>query len=157
MDWIFDHFQIVVVIAVVLGSLVKRVLEAKAEPQGNSESEDPGDIFGPDENWKPERPRPSPSVPPPLARTVPPPLVRVAMPPPQVAETDVVLKRQQDMQERLRQIKEAKPATNPMQPRAKRTAPAGSKTTLRGALRGRGEIRRAILMKEILGPPPGLR
>lgn len=167
MDWIFDHFQIVALIVIVIGSLVKRFLEAKAE-NGRPPDEpfDPTEIFGPSERRHPDEPKPS--VPPPLVRTTPPPLVRQAMPAqPLVEERDAaLLKRQQDMQERLRQIKESKAntsggaaATNARVSAARTPAKAFLPATsgIRKSLRERKEIRRAFVLREILGPPAGLR
>lgn len=168
MDWIFDNFQIVVLIAVVIGSLVKRFLEAKAaEKQARDEMPDEGDIFDPGEDWEPMPTLPQPSVPPPLVKQTPPPLVFQS--PPQHSreyEADVILKRQQDMQERIRQIKESKATTTggasatrdrvaASQSHAKALAPG--KAGIRQALRNPKEIRRAVIMREILGPPVGLR
>lgn len=153
MEWIFDHFQIVVILAVIVGSLVKQVLDSKAAERKAKEQQDEGDIFDPGEDWEPEFPQPKPSVPPPLARP--------STPPPVAFETEGALKRQQDMQERLRQIKEANAAnqgtkaSNKTSKRAK--AIASVETTLRSALHNRSDIRRAIVMREILGPPVGLR
>jgi hypothetical protein len=171
MDWIFDNFQFVVLIAVVIGSLVKRILEAKvAGKQAGDEMPDEGDIFDPEDVWAPPQGQPMPSVPPPLVRQVPPPLMRETVPPPQHSreyEMEVILKRQQDMQERLRQAKESKTTTTggasatrarvaaSQSNATKASQPA--KSSLRGALRNPKEIRRAVIMREILGPPVGLR
>ncbi len=161
MQWIFDHFQIVVIIAVIVGSLAKQFLEAKAAERRAREEQDEGDIFDPGEDWEPQYPQPAPSVPPPLVRTVPPPLARSASPAPLASETEALLKRQQDMQDRLKQIKEAKGYTQAPKlssPTAKRAKPAGTtSSTLVGALRDRNQVRRAFVMREILGPPVGLR
>lgn len=161
MQWIFDHFQIVVIIAVIVGSLAKQFLEAKAAERRAREEQDEGDIFDPGEDWQPEYPQPEPSVPPPLERTVPPPLARSATPPPLVSDTEALLKRQQDMQDRLKQIKEAKGYTQAPKmtsPGAKRGKSNGAtSSTLQDALRDRNQVRRAFVTREILGPPVGLR
>jgi hypothetical protein len=161
MQWIFDHFQIVFIAVIVIGSLAKQFLDAKAAERQAREEQNEGDIFDPGEDWGPQYPQTAPSVPPPLVRTVPPPLARTGTPPPLVVETEALLKRQQDMQDRLKQIKEARVFTEApklARPSSKRTKPATSaKSTLRGALRDRSEIRRAFVMREILGPPAGLK
>ena len=150
MDWIFDNFQIFVLIAVVIGSLVKRFLEAKAaEKQARDEMPDDDDVFEPDE-WM--SPQPQPSVPPPLVPQRTPPPLRVEQ-----NDVEALLKRQQDMQERLKQIKEAKSAAGSAAGQRKAKPVKAVKTSLRGSLRDRREIRRAIVMREILGPPVGLR
>jgi hypothetical protein len=175
MDWIFDHFQIVILIGLAAASWLKRRADSKAERAAEEEArrelaETPvEEIFGDEEPWL----APSPSVPPPLQQAaVPPPLthhVTVTPPPlepPPAFENhdfDVLLQRQQDMEERLkeiRQIKKAKPAA----PNARLLAPAGSRPAsghkslncYRKALRNPREIRQAIVMREILGPPLGL-
>jgi hypothetical protein len=167
MDWIFDNFQIVFLIAIVIGSLVKRLLESKAGDQEQQDDTfDPREIFGPDERWEPVEDRPS--SPPPLVRTVPPPLMHTAAPLQAQAEDRdaAALKRQQEIQERLRQIKETKANTtgraaetnarvsaarNPIKPQI----PA--KTGIKSSLRSPHEIRRAFVLREILGPPVSLR
>jgi type IV secretory pathway VirB10-like protein len=167
MEWIFDNFQIVAIVALVLGSLVKQFLEAKAEErrarERNEQEPAEEEIFGPDEDW--EESRPSPASPPPLVRPGPPPLFRPPpvpqfQPPPPEAEE--ALKRQLDMQERLRQIREekaarAKQAASPAAASKSRTGSAAAATTIRGALSRPGDARRAIVLREILGPPVGLR
>ena len=112
MDWISEHFQVVVVIALVFASWLKHRMDAKAaereENQPPREMEDEEYDLGPAENW----PQPMPSVPPPLVRQIPPPLVRQS--PPQLREDRehaAQLKRQQDLQDRVRQIRETKTAT----------------------------------------------
>ena len=165
MDWIFDHLQIVIVIGFVLASLAKRLLDAKtAERESPDETMDDDDVFGPGRDWS----QPMPSVPPPLVRPVtPPPLVREFQPQhTREHENEIVLKRQQDLQDRLRQIKETKANTTggasatrarvaASQTNAKTLQPA--KASLREALRNPKEVRKAIVMREILGPPLSLR
>ena len=168
MDWIFDHFQVVALIVIVIGSLVKRFLEAKAaERQARDEMPDEGEMFDPGEAWEPPQSQPMPSVPPPLVRMTPPPLTRESTPQhSREYEAEVILKRQHDMQERIRQIKESKATTSggasatrarvaASQSNAKTLQPG--KAGLREVLRNPKEIRRAIVMREILGPPLGLR
>jgi hypothetical protein len=167
MEWIFDNFQIVAIVALVLGSLVKQFLEAKAEERRARErnEQEPADeqVFGPDEDW--EEARPTTAAPPPLVRPAPPPLYR---PPPlqqfeePPTETHEALKRQLDMQERLRQIREeksarARQAAAPPAAVKPRAEAASATSTLRAALARPGEARRAIVLREILGPPVGLR
>jgi len=146
---------------VIVGSLAKQFLEAKAAERRAREEQDEGDIFDPGEDWEPQHSQPAPSVPPPLVRTVPPPLARSAAPPPLVSDTEALLKRQQDMQDRLKQIKEAKGYTQAPKmtsPNAKRAKSKGAaSSTLRESLRDRNQVRRAFITREILGPPVGLR
>lgn len=161
MDWIFDHFQILAIVGLALASWLKSRADAKAaereEQEARRELEEPEEIFGPGETWM--RPRDQ------QAQPVPPPLVRADPPPIPAVEEQGELKRQIDMQERLRQIRDVKAATgggaavtrartNHMKPA--KTASAAP-VVLRAALRNRGQVRRAIIMREILGPPLGLR
>ena len=166
MDWISEHFQVVVVIALVFASWLKHRMDAKAaereENQPPREMEDEEYDLGPAENW----PQPMPSVPPPLVRQIPPPLVRQS--PPQLREDRehaAQLKRQQDLQDRVRQIRETKTATTggaaatPTRGAAAQSHAKpiqAGKTSIRETLRNPGETRRAVIMREILGPPPGL-
>jgi hypothetical protein len=173
MDWIFDHLNVVIVLGFVIASLAKHLLDAKtAERETPDEMSDEEEVFGPDQGW----PQAKPAVPPPLVRHAPPPpppplppspIVRAG--PPQHSreyENDVILKRQQDMQDRIRQIKESKANTTggasatrarvaASQSNAKTVQPA--KASLGASLRNPREIRRAVVMREILGPPLGLR
>jgi hypothetical protein len=162
MDWIFDHFQILALVGLAIASWLKKRADAKTAEREEQEArreleEEPEEIFGPGEAWMRPRQQTAPSAPPPL--------VRVAPPPVPVFEMEGELKRQIDMQERLRLLRETKAVTtggaavtrartmvskNPMTPSA---VPVG----LRGALRNHGQVRRAIVMREILGPPVGLR
>jgi type IV secretory pathway VirB10-like protein len=160
MQWIFDNFQIVAIVVIVLGSFVKQFLEAKAEERRARQEMDrnpPDEVFGPDEEWETV---PVPAAPPPLMRTSPPPLVQ---PPPlrrSVEADEAVLRRQEEMQERLRLAREAK-AARAREADAIMTTGTPVKsvrmTGLRGALADRAETRRAIVLREILGPPVGLR
>jgi hypothetical protein len=161
MDWIFDHFQILALVGLALASWLKSRADAKAaereEQEARRELEEPEEIFGPGETWK--RPRDQ------QAQPVPPPFVRADPPPIPAVEKQGELKRQIDMQERLRQIRDVKAATGGgaavTRARTNNTKPAktasAAPVVLRAALHDRGQIRRAIIMREILGPPLGLR
>ena len=168
MDWIFEHFQILALVGLALASWLKARSDAKAaereERRAREEMAEPPEeeIFGDAEEWQePQWPTP----PPPLVRSVPPPYPAEAVIQP-AAESEAVLKRQFEMQERLRQLRESKVATTggaaatrarnlPAEAAGKPAAAAGS--ALKAALRDRNQTRRAILMREILGPPLGLR
>jgi hypothetical protein len=173
MDWIFDNIQIFLVIALAVGSLVKKFLEAKAEEREARRrmDESPEEVFGPEEDWEPQMappPLPRPSFPPPLQpqSAGPPPMSRrVNMPPPlrqSEPDTNEVLKRQREMEDRLRQARQQKEARKKQAAaqtaaaiahRKAAAAPAG----LRATLHQRGSLRRAFLLREVLGPPQGLR
>ena len=168
MDWIFDNFQIVALVGIAFASWLKHRLDTKmAEREEQRTNEDEED-YDPADDWEARQNQPSPSVPPPLVWPTPPPLTREA-PARQVAresEADLILKRQHDMQERIRQIKESKAnisggaAATKAQVAATRgkTQPnQTAKSGLRQSLRNPREIRKAVIMREILGPPVGLR
>jgi hypothetical protein len=182
MDWIFDHFQIVLLIALALGTWVKRRMDMKRteqdERQAREEMAGGDDVFGPDSGWPQPQRQAEPAAPPPIVRPSPPPLRPPTVPtamPVELYDTAAQLRRQQDLQERLRQIRASKtPATGGA---TKATTTGGAAATrtrvsaaqhhvstaqhakpgLPGSLRSRKEIRHAILMREILGPPVGLR
>lgn len=162
MNWIFDHFQIIVVIALALASWLKHRADTRnaeaEERRAREEMADDDSPFGRAEDWLPP---PAPSVPPPLVRTATPPPLRV-----DVSETEPLLQRQIDMQERLREIKAAKSNTRGGAAATRdRVLAAGKpaksfspgKTRLRDDLRDSRKTRRAIVLREILGPPLGLR
>lgn len=175
MKWIFEHFQIVVVIVVALASLVKRRQDlaqaAEAERQAREDQADDAEVVGHGR----ERQPPLPSVPPPVAGQLPQQFVKKAasalarggrVPQPVLSDVALILKQQQDIQERLRQIRETKATTtggaaatrNRVSATQRHTQVAHSaKTGLRASLHSRQDIRRAIVLREILGPPLGLR
>jgi hypothetical protein len=167
MDWIFDNFQIVALVGIALASWIKSRMDAKAaereERQAREEMGEGEEIFGPEEAW--EEPPPRQPAPPPLHRAVPPPVPTAAQYEAEL-EAAALLKHQMDLQERLRQIRETKASTSggaavtrarvaASQSHAAAAAPV--KSGLRSALRNRSEIRRAVVLREILGPPLGLR
>lgn len=164
MNWLLEHFQIVLIVALAFASWLKHrsdVKNAEAEERRAREEMAGDDSPFEMEDWQAPASAPAPSVPPPLVRqTIPPPL-RV-----DVSEVDAVLKRQQEIQERLRQIKETKATTTggaaatrvrvaASQSNAKPLAPGNIR--LRDDLQNPQKTRRAIVLREILGPPIGLR
>ena len=160
MDWIFDHFQIVLIVALAFASWVKSRRDAKqAEREAREAGElpDMGDIFGPEESWQPQA-APMPNPPPP----VPSQSARNAFPA-QEPLPDHELERQNALREKLRQIREAKTITtgNAAATReranAKGKAPVVVTASLRGMLRNRSELRKAVITREVLGTPVGLR
>jgi type IV secretory pathway VirB10-like protein len=97
-------------------------------------------------------------VPPPYRTSVPPPLPR-AVAPPVLPSDDRELARQRAMQERLSALRKERTAVSKAARKpAKTTAqPMVSPSSLKDRLRDRRELRRAIVMREILDPPVGLR
>jgi type IV secretory pathway VirB10-like protein len=183
-DWIFDNFQILAIVGLAFASWLKHRSDAKAaereEKQAREETGELPDWFENEEEWKsPQQPEPPP-LPPPLLRRAEsagaPPLVSKAPPPlPGMAEAaNVELQRQEQIQQRLRELREsreasarqakqakdARQARQAKQARAARMpgesvpSPSGR---LRALLHDRSQTRQAILMREILGPPVGLR
>lgn len=162
MDWIFDNFQILAIVGLALASWLKARSDAKAakreEQETRRELEEPEDVFGPEQEWREPQQWSPPPMPPPLVVTPPP--IPVAS-----LEAEEELKHQMQIQERLRQIRESKAVTSGGAA-ATRTRAASRQTgytesavpaSLRGVLRKRGEIRRAVILREVLGPPLGLR
>ena len=165
MDWIFDHLQIVVLVVLGIGSMVKSMLDAKSKQAAEREAEwnpTPEVPLDDDTSYR----KAQPTVPPPLNRTSTPPPLRMAGYDAEVAnETAKALKHQQDLAERLRQIRENKATTTggASATRARIAAKGVAKPltltplTLRRRLRDHAEVRRAFVMREILDPPVALR
>jgi hypothetical protein len=166
MDWIFDNFQILALVGLALASWLKSRADAKAaereEREARRQLEEPEDVFGPAEEWS-EVP-PAPMVPPPLVKVNPPPGKAVTYE--TASETEAELKHQMDLQERLRQIRETKAVTTggaavtrarSVSRQTSQKSTSTAPVSLRGALHNRGQLRRAILLREILGPPLALR
>ena len=158
MDWIFDHFQIVLIVALAFASWLKNRYEqkqAEREAREAGELPDEEEIFGPYETWQPE---PIPNQPPPI-----PTYETYNELPPQEPAPNRELERQNALREQLRQIREAKAITTgnaaATRERANRKgkAAAPATTSLRGMLRNRSELRKAVITREVLGTPVGLR
>jgi hypothetical protein len=158
MDWIFDHFQILLIVGLAFASWLKSRNEAKqAERDAREAGElpDEQEIFGPYETWETE---PMTNQPPPIPSQS----ARNALPAREPAPNRE-LERQNALREQLRQIREAKTITtgNAAATReranAKGKAPVVVTASLRGMLRNRGELRKAVITREILGAPVGLR
>ncbi len=167
MDWIFDNFQIVALVALALASWFKTRMDAKAaereEQRAREEMAERGEVeeydFGPAEPWQEELMQPELPAPPPLFRMSPPPVPAV------VIDTGAELKRQMEMQERLREVRENRAVTTGGAAATRKLtaskqtgyASPGVRHGLREIARKRSEIRRAIVLREILGPPLALR
>ncbi len=170
-DWILNHLQLVLVAVFILAPVVKAIFGPKTEE---------ADPHG--ENWPKNVPtaptRRGPTVPPPLK--TPPPLrtpptfpSQLNAPPKREAgyeaaaaiEAAQALKHQQELAERLRQIRETKATTSggasatrariAAQKSQKPIAPVAA--TIQSRLRNPSELRRAYIMREILDPPVALR
>lgn len=183
MNWILEHLQIVFVAILVIGSLLKTMWEAKANRE--AEREVPWEPREPvpldeDKSYRkhvPGTPPPLPSdqqQPPPRPR----PESRVARAPvkrkdPAVAAAEAVareeaarmLKHQQNLAAHLQQLRETKASVSGgaaatrarVEARNARSKPFPESTSLKTRMKSRAELRRAIIMREILDPPVGLR
>lgn len=161
MDWIQDNFQIVIIVVLALGSWLKARMEAKTAAQEEDvEDRDSGSEYEAQEGeWQPPA-----AVPPPLERHTIPPALPAAV---QEAarEAAAILKHQQELAARLRQIREAKVVTSGGADATRlRLAGKGAATdpmtpaplSLSDRLGNRRELRRALVMREILNRPRGL-
>lgn len=173
MQWILDHLQFVVIGGLALAGFLKSRFDARNEQQGGEEPWSPFEE-------SPERPQnpPRPYVPPPVTRmATPPPLrqatVAAAPSPPRPAtpampiamdDASAELRHQQQIADRLRALQENRAADAlRAKPRERRQSTsmdksrAASTSGLRKRLRTPAEIRSAIVLKEILDTPVGLR
>lgn len=165
MDWIFDNFQIVILVVLALASWFKTRMDAKTAEREEREAREEmgeGEVFGPPEDWEQDDTPAPPSLP-------PPPTLQTARPALAAAEAareaEMVLKRQSEMQERLRQIRESKAVTTGGAAAARSRAAAkntprqaDSKTpSYKSLVSNRRSLRNAIVTREILGKPLGLR
>lgn len=164
MDWIFEHFQIVLFVLIGIGSLVKTMLEARANAKREAETQeyDPGEVFAPDEDYS--NPTETAQPPPLNRRTVIPAARESGYEEAAAMETAKALKHQQDLEQRLRQIRETKATTSGGAAATRaRISARGAKTvtlpslSIRARLRNPAELRRAFVMREILDKPVGLR
>ncbi len=160
MNWIFDHFQIVVLVVLGIGSMVKSMFDAKAKQAAEREADwhpTPEVPLDDDTSYRKNLPKPK--------ATVPPPIRRAGYDAEVANEAAKVLKHQRDLAERLRQIRDNKATTTggASATRARIAAKGVAKPlkqkplTLRRRLRDRAEVRQALIMREILDPPLGLR
>ena len=165
MDWIFEHFQIVVLIVLGIGSMVKSIFDSKSKKAAEQEAEWDPTPQVPLDDYTSYR-KTLPSVPPPLTGPATPPPLRMAGYEAEVAhETARALKHQQDLAERLRQIRATKATTTggASATRARIASKGIAKVlkqtplTLRRRLFDPAEVRQAFVMREILDPPVGLR
>lgn len=176
MSWILEHINLVIIGALVIGSFLKSRFDALKQDQ-----QEPDELpdFETYEETQRSSPPAMPYVPPRVERTPPQvPVQRSAERPPVFAatrsqsgamtasadEAAIILQKQRDIEERLRVIREARPAKSgsksSIRPRAITGKPvpvAAVPTSIRGRLRNPSELRRAIVMREILDPPVGLR
>ncbi len=164
MDFIFDNFQILIVVAGIIIAGLNKLREMKG---ANCEEPDWKPIGRPnddDDDFEPARP--ISSLP---KRMVPPPLPSygnsgtTSIPAEEFQPSSLTeLERQRKLQERLRSVREAKATSTAATKTAKKQQQPAKKelvspTRLRSRLRDPKELRRAIVMREILGPPVSLK
>jgi hypothetical protein len=159
MDWLLEHLQFVAIVALIIGSMVRKFFEAKAEEREarrRMESSPPAEEYS--EPWEPmgefDLPPPLPQM---TMEPTPPPL-------PSFDERQAaILQRHAEIEEQLRGIRESKAAKKARPARmakpAKMTTAASPPKpgSIRSVLRDRKSTRRAIVLREILGSPVGLR
>jgi len=158
MDWILDHLQILIGAAAAVAYWLNQRREAKtgddqetpeeALHDAPSESRDPSVLIPDDfrrrilEQLGIPQPEIEPvvqSTPPPLP---PPPLPVAISDPPRVLQEAVPM---------------VKPVAKPIVVRPATSSMSARRNILKRALRSPGKIREAILLREILGPPVGLK
>jgi len=155
MDFIFDNIKILIFVGAAVLWVVGKIAEAKKKQQEQQQGQpwSPADDDGYDYDEAPQ------SAPPPYRPMVPPPLPRAAVAPPDFPSEDRELARQRAMQERLSALRKERTAVSKAskKPVKAKAAPMVSPSSLKARLRDRRELRRAIVMREILDPPVGLR
>lgn len=183
MDWLFDHPQILFLVIFALGSMLKSFWEAKKkrleEQASDWEPREPVPLDQDDSYRKrvPGAPPPLPSHRQPVPPPVPGPTGRTHIPARRdggvaaaaalaasQAEAAAQLKHQQELAARLQQIRETKATTSggAAATRARvsgqhKAKPFLQPQTLRTRMKSPSELRRAIIMREILDRPVSLR
>lgn len=156
MDWIFENLQFLIAVGAGIAYWINKVREdreaRRMEDDENTEATD-WDYEAYDPEPEEEEPEMIP-VPAPMPRIV----IHQRIPPPLPPQADPVADRQREMMERLKTLRaERAAAAQKGAPRTTRTTASSGNAGLRSRLRDKNEIRRAIVLREILGPPAGLR
>jgi hypothetical protein len=177
MDWVLNNLQILFLVAIAVVAILQRLKKApegeesrRTAPATAEEEERTRRIqeeirrrimerrglvpAAPQSGDDGEEARPFPSAPPMIEEIRP---VRVEPPPVVVVDPKIAveLKRQQEMIERVRQLEAATRLRAAMATVS--TVAAEPVDRSLPDLQSRGGLRRAILLREILGPPVGLR
>ena len=188
MDWLLEHPQVLVVVAIVIAALFQKLKQARSqEAAGRSPATDPEDaertrrIQEEIRRRIRERRGLAPAAPPaPVTAEdepefpAPPPMIEEVRPlvvgPPPLPVADAAAtsryaaeyERQQQMLQQLRAFQATHQASAAAAPAASAPAPVGA--TVAGPvgrvptdLRNPAGLRRAIVLREILGPPLGMR
>jgi hypothetical protein len=150
MDVIVDNLKLI--IGLVVGGLwlLGKIVEAKKAGQEQQEQPEPWEAEEDYENWEPE---PASGGPPPFPpQAAPPPLPMFVTP------SEDELERQRLMQEKFAALRREKRSRSAPKMPKKTAAPTTLVSpSLKTRLRNRRELRQAIVMREILDPPVGLR
>lgn len=173
MDWIFDHLQVLIAAAAAVAYWLNQRRQEQAdseqEPETRFERDEPGSA---DEAERARRIREE------IRRKIaeragggqvqtapaPPPLYRretaaPATTPTQSAADVAMLEHQRRLQEQLQALKPAQSSSVlPLtKPRRTIVQPMAGGLSLKHELRSQARLRRAIVLREVLGPPVGLR
>jgi type IV secretory pathway VirB10-like protein len=155
-EFITNNIKILIFVGAAVLWVIGKISEArKNKEEQQQEQQQPWSPEDDDGYDYDERQEP---VPPPYRPVVPPPLPR-AVAAPDLPSDDRELARQRAMQERLSALRKERTAVSKAARKPAKAAPQPmvSPSSLKARLRDRRELRRAIVMREILDPPVGLR
>ncbi|RYD38111.1 MAG: hypothetical protein EOP87_02210 [Verrucomicrobiaceae bacterium] len=156
-EFITNNIKILIFVGAAVLWVIGKISEARKNKEAQHEQQEtwsPEDDDGYDHEEQRQEP-----VPPPYRPLVPPPLPR-AMAQPDRPSEDRELARQRAMQERLSALKKERTAVSKAARKSAKAMPQQplvSPSSLKARLRDRRELRRAIVMREILDPPVSLR
>lgn len=176
-DWIFDNFQILALVLIAAGSAAKQLLQRAKEKreeqrrrdygeETESESFDWEDLEDPEPEWTPVEIPPEFAPPPPPPLPQPPPLAATPEPSPE-PDADF-LQQQLKMQEQAEEFQqqrskadEALQKTLDLEKQARSATRVKRTNTLQSTIRSQlsrpSTARQAILLREVLGKPVGMR
>lgn len=178
MRWILDNLQVVIAVAAALAYWLNQRKQAAAEEEqpGAGQADDPfrEQAADPVEAERTRRIQDEirrkiaeraggapvnlpPVMPPPLFQPEPPPARTAALA--AASAQEAALQRQRDLDEQLRAVQASRRATQRREviAQASSRAPSAARTALLGDLKGADNLRRAMVLREVLGPPVGLR
>ncbi len=154
-EFITNNIKILIFVGAAVLWVIGKISEARKNKEEQQQPQQ--EPWSPeDDGYEPhERQEP---VPPPYRPMVPPPLPR-AVAAPDLPSEERELARQRAMQERLSALRQERDAVSKAakKPAKAKPQPMVSPSSLKARLRDRRELRRAIVMREILDPPVGLR
>jgi hypothetical protein len=173
MSWILDHLNIVIVGILVIGSFLKSRFDSVKEEEPEADDYPEFETF--DQDQRPSPP-PMPYVPPMVEQAPAPEPPTISQPRPVFAatrsvsgaqsasadEAAIILAKQREIEERLQAIRETRNANRannpPLRARAVTSkSVARASTSIHARLRNPAELRRAVILREILDAPVGLR